>query len=192
MKKISFLLLLAVAVSASAQQAGKFNKIVKKVKGDLNKDGKEDLVTITQDEAGKEGTYKLDIYFAQPDGKMKLIVSSTKAIEPGKTAAIDGKELGDVTITNGVLSIYEQLLRGNYTHKFRYQNGNFELIGYTDILSDGQGQMTTIDFNLSTGTRIELVERYDTDKVISKQSKKVMIRPLPRLQDFEPYQNDQY
>ncbi|WP_118973849.1 hypothetical protein [Taibaiella koreensis] len=104
----------------------------------------------------------------------------------------DGKELDEVSIDKGVLSISEQLLRGYYTHIFRYQNGHFELIGYTETSSSGQGRLYTTDFNLSTGTRIQKVENYETDKVLSNTSKKVLIRPLPRLEDFAPYQNDQY
>ena len=45
--------------------------------------------------------------------------------------------------------------------------------------------MTTIDFNLSTGIRIEKLERYDTDKLLSYKKKKVLIRPLPKLQDIK-------
>ncbi|MGF2414650.1 MAG: hypothetical protein ACQUYJ_20100, partial [Ferruginibacter sp.] len=85
-----------------------------------------------------------------------------------------------------------QLLRGNFEHQFRFQNGNFELIGFSKVSSDGQGTITSIDFNLSTGLRIETRERYDTDKVLSRSKKKVVIRPLPKLQEFTPLENEWY
>lgn len=192
MKITAFLMLFYIAAPAFAQQAEHFKVPIARVKGDLNKDGLEDLVTVMQNGQDNAGTYKLEIYFARPGGKMALIVSSTKAIEPGKEVASYGKSLGEITIANGVLTINEDLLRGNYNHKFRYQNGHFELIGYTEISSDGQGKMYSTDFNLSTGVRIEKVESYETDKVFSNKRSKVMIRPLPRLQDFEPYKSELY
>ncbi len=95
-----------------------------------------------------------------------------------------------MTINKGVLSVNFELLRGHFEHKFRYQNGNFELIGFSSVNSDGQGVMTTTDFNLSTGIRIEKSERYDTDKVLSNRRKKILIRPLPKLQDITRMENE--
>ena len=84
------------------------------------------------------------------------------------------------------------MTRGHFTHKYRFQNGNFELIGFSQVYSDGHGIMTTIDYNLSTGIRIEKTERYDTDKVLSNTKKKILIRPLPKLQDITPMENELY
>ena len=85
-----------------------------------------------------------------------------------------------------------ELLRGHYKHKFRFQNGNFELIGFSEVSSDGHGVMQTTDYNLSTGIRVEKSERYDSDKILSNKKKKILIRPLPRLQDVAPMDNDLY
>ncbi len=52
--------------------------------------------------------------------------------------------------------------------------------------------MSTIDFNLSTGVRIEKLERYDTDKLLSYKKKKILIRPLPKLQDITAMDNELY
>ena len=41
--------------------------------------------------------------------------------------------------------------------------------------------MTKIDFNLSTGIRIEKSERYYTDKILGNKKKKILIKPLPKL-----------
>jgi hypothetical protein len=102
------------------------------------------------------------------------------------------KSFGDIEIISGALRIYEQLLRGNYTHTFRYQNGNFEMIGYKEINSDGRGKIYETDFNLSTGVRIEKGVNYENDKVLSNTKTKMLIRPLPRLQDFIPYEDERY
>ena len=161
-----------------------FDHKVMEVEGDLNKDNLVDKVVVTQDTLNENAPYRLQIFFKEPNGRSRLIVTSTKIIEPQYPDGRDGYRTGngfsDVTIHNGVLSVNFGLLRGHFEHKFRFQNGNFELIGFSEVYSDGQGVMTTTDFNLSTGIRIEKSERYDTDKILSSTKKKILIRPLPK------------
>ena len=146
-----------------------FDHTVMVVEGDLNKDSLVDKVVITQDTLNENAPYRLQIFFKETNRNLRLIVSSTKIIEPQYPDGRDGYRTGngfsDVTIKNGVLIVNFGLLRGHYEHKFRFQNGNFELIGFSEGYSDGHGVMTTTYFNLSTGIRIEKTERYDTDKV---------------------------
>jgi hypothetical protein len=172
-----------------------FSHLVMEVEGDLNKDNLADKVVITQDTAHENAPYRLQIFFKKPDGKWKLAVTSTKIIVPqypeGRSGFRSQNELYDVTVKNGVLILPVQFLRGNAKHKFRFQNGNFELIGYSSVLS-GQGEMETTDFNLSTGTRTIRVERYDSDKLVSSKTEKILIRPLPKLQDLVPFEGEYY
>lgn len=184
MNKILFIALLFLLSTTYAQnKGGHFNVSISKIEGDLNKDGINDVVIVTQDTLNEILPYKLEVFFAQPNGKLKLIVSTIKAIEPASIGY--GNEFDDVSIEKGVLIIDFQLLRGHYTHRFRYQNGNFELIGYTEV-GLSAGKVYTTDFNLSTGMRNEKVENIGTDKVLSNKIRKVLIRPLPKLQDFVP------
>jgi hypothetical protein len=166
------------------------------VEGDLNKDKLVDKVVITQDTLNENAPYRLQVFFKEANGQSKLIASSTKIIEPQYPDGRDGYSLGnrfsDVTIKYGVLSVNFELLRGHYEHKFRFQNGNFELIGFSMAYSDGVNAVTTTDFNLSTGIRTEKKERYDIEKVISNTKKKILIRPLPKLQDVVPMENELY
>ena len=169
---------------------------ITEVKGDLNKDNLIDKVLETQDTINEKSPYKLEIFFAKPNGSFELIVSSTKIIEAqypdGRDGYITGNGFSDITIKKGVVIVNFELLRGHFEHKFRFQNGNFELIGFSEVYSDGHGVITTIDFNLSTGIRIEKSERYDKDEEISNTKKKILIRPLPKLQDVEPFENELY
>lgn len=166
------------------------------VEGDLNKDSLPDKVIVTQDTVHENAPYRLQVFFKEPSGQYKLIVTSTKIIEPqypdGRDGYSTGNRFGEVSIKKGILGIRFDLLRGNYEHKFRFQKGNFELIGYSEFYSNGQGEASTIDFNLSTGVRIEKLERYDTDKLLSQKTKKILIRPLPKLQDLVPGENELY
>jgi hypothetical protein len=180
----------------STSSADNFSYEILKVTGDLNKDSLPDKVVVSQDTLDEKFPYRLQIFFVQPNGEFKLVVASTKLIEPqypdGKSGMRSGNGFANVTISNGVVSVNNELLRGHYEHKFRFQNGNFELIGYSYVSSDGLGEMTSIDFNLSTGIRLEKTERYDTDKIISNTKKKILVKPLPKLQDVIPFENTLY
>ena len=178
-------------------QKNNFNKTITKVKGDLNKDGLIDYVQVSQDTVSTTAPYKLEIYFAEINGNFKKIVSTTKAIDAqypdGKNGYYNGNSFYKIDIVKGVLSIQNELIRGNFEHKFRYQNGNFELIGFSQVYSDGQGTMGKIDFNLSTGIRIKTTEPYGEDDFPKTNSKKkIVIKPLPKLQDFAPFENEYY
>ncbi|HRH51667.1 MAG TPA: hypothetical protein PLP23_23160 [Panacibacter sp.] len=199
MKKILLTVFILFQINSFAQTDIKnynFSHKVMEVTGDLNKDGLPDKVSVTQDTLNENAPYRLQIFFKDNKGQFKLIATSTKIIEPqypdGRNGYRTGNGFSDVTIKNRVLSVSFELLRGHYEHKFRFQNGNFELIGFSEVSSDGRGVMETIDFNLSTGIRIEKSERYDTDKVISNKKKKILIRPLPKFQDVVPMENELY
>jgi hypothetical protein len=199
MKQLLLTFLIIFQLDSSAQTNTSklnFEHKIMEVEGDLNKDSLVDKVVVTQDTLNENAPYRLQIFFKETNGLSKLIVTSTKIIEPQYPDGRDGYRTGngfsDVTIQNGVLGVNFQLLRGHFEHKFRFQNGNFELIGFTEGYSDGQGVMRTTDFNLSTGIRIEKSERYDTDKILSKTKKKILIRPLPKLQDIIPMENELY
>lgn len=197
-KLILFILIGFNAFSQNKNEKDTFTFLVTKVVGDLNKDNLEDKVIVTQDTINENSPYKLQIFFAQPNGEFKLIATSTKIIAPQYPNGRDGYRTGDgfmdITIIKGVVSVNFGLLRGHFEHKFRFQNGNFELIGFSSVSSDGHGRMYTTDFNLSTGIRIEKTENYgeEENEVSSTIKKKILIRPLPKIQDVEPYENELY
>ncbi|UKN02037.1 hypothetical protein K6119_00725 [Paracrocinitomix mangrovi] len=173
-----------------------FNVVVSTAVGDLNKDGIADLVLVTQDTAQDNAPYKLEVFFTTSSGDKSLIVSTTKAIDPqypnGKEGFLSGDGFYQVAIINGVLWIEMELLRGHFEHKFRFQNNHFELIGYTYVSSDGLGKMYFIDYNLSTGKRIEKVEDYASDEILEYTEKVVKLKELPKLEDFQPLMNKLY
>jgi hypothetical protein len=119
MKKLILLILLLICADAFSQSKNKkdtFTFLVTKVLGDLNKDNLEDKVIVTQDTINQNSPYKLQIFFAQPNGEFKLIVTSTKIIVPQYPNGRDGYRTGDgfmdITINKGVVSVNFGLLRG--------------------------------------------------------------------------------
>jgi hypothetical protein len=185
-------LIIALVCLSTNLFAQNFTHLVAQAKGDLNKDGLADLAEVKQDTLADTAPYRLQIFFAQPGGKLKLITSSTQIIAPqfpnGKDGYRTGEGFDSIVIKNNVITIKNQLLRGNFNHKFRYQNGYFELIGFNMIYSDGLGTMTYTDFNLSTGVRLYKEERYDTGKILINKKEKKLIRPLPKLENFVPFE----
>lgn len=178
-------------------QNDNFNKIITTVKGDLNKDGLTDYVQVLQDTISDIAPYKLEIYFAGNEGNFKKILSTTAAIDPqypdGRNGYYNGNSFYKITIIKGILNIQNELIRGNFEHKFRYQNGDFELIGFSEVYSDGQGTMAIIDFNLSTGIRVKTTEPYGKEDFPKTNTrKKILIRPLPKLQEFAPFKTEYY
>jgi hypothetical protein len=174
--------------------AQNFTHLVLQAKGDLNGDGLADSAVVKQDTLAETFPYMLQIYFAQVKGEYKLTVSSSKIIPAqfpeGKDGYRTGQGFDSIVIKNNTVTIKHQLLRGHFNHKFRYQNGNFELIGFSQVYSDGLGKMYQTDFNLSTGVRTYKEQRYDTDKILINRKEKKWIRPLPKLQDFIPFEID--
>ena len=166
------------------------------VKGDLNKDTFADSVVVLQDTLNNISPYRLKIYLTKPSGKYFLSTLSDSAIKPefpgGKDEYGNGSGFSEITIHSGILSINYVVIRGHYEHKFRYQNGNFELIRFTSVYSDGQGIMYSTDYNLSKGTLLKISERYDTDKMLSKKWKILKVKNLLKLQSFSPFLTDKY
>jgi hypothetical protein len=193
---IAVILLFPSFLYSQVDTAGKFNRVAFVARGDLNKDNIADSVIVLQDTLNDISPYKLKVFLSKAKSGYSLVVESDSAIEPqfpdGKDSYRNQATFSDITIASGILIITAELTRGHYEHKFRYQNGNFELIGFSDGGSDGHGVMYTTDFNLSTGVLIEISERYDMDKVLSKKKKIIKVRPLPKLQNFRPFLTDIY
>jgi hypothetical protein len=200
-KQIYLLLFIAVLLPAMVySQDGSnkksFNHIITTIKGDLNKDNLPDSVIVLQDTLDDKAPYRLQIFFKRADEGYRLAIQNDSAIEVefpnGKEGYLTGTKFSHINIKAGVLTINTELLRGQYEYKFRYQNGYFAMIGFMEIYSDGDRNMTTTDFNLSTGILLEKIEHYDTGKIISNTKKKIKVNPLPDLKRFTPFSTTLY
>lgn len=166
-----------------------FKVIVSNVRGDLNNDGIDDLVTVKQDTVNEERPYRLQIYLSQTDQELKLVLSSDSAIVAMKSEGNIGFAVTlftGVEIKKGTLIINHELTRGSFSHQFRFQNNNFELIGFRSGGVSGR-DVEEIDYNLSTGDKIIKRTPIGGDKVKSIEKSEEFIRPLPNLNSFEPY-----
>jgi hypothetical protein len=192
-------ILLSVQMNLSSQNIknkDNYNYQVREEKGDLNNDGKIDKITVKMDTINETIPLRLQIFLSQPNGKLTLAVSSTKIIEPQYPVENQGKfngyQIPDFFIEKGILTMWSEIKGGNITYDFKYHNGNFELIkvnkltnnatkGYTDENTI----YTETKFNLITGLRTETDEILGSGKILNKRKKTVLIRPLPKIQDFK-------
>jgi hypothetical protein len=199
MEKIFLTVLVLFQISTHAQGSvvkNNFNVPVRAEFGDLNRDRVADKVEVTMDTADATVPLKLEIFFAQPGGKFKLVISSTRIIEPQypaeKNGAYSGKQIPDFFIEDGILNMVSEIDGGQAQHQFRFQNGNFELVHVIKANWDGENTTTETDFNLLTGESVEIVKSLGSEKILKQLKKKVLIKPLPLIQNFKPFEKEMY
>ncbi|MDH6253163.1 hypothetical protein M2347_002890 [Chryseobacterium sp. H1D6B] len=193
------IIFISVQMNVSAQNSKNkdhYNYQVREEEGDLNHDGKMDKITVEMDTVNETRPLRLQIFLSQPNGKLALAVSSTQIIEPQYPAEKHGKPNGfqipNFFIEEGVLKMWSEIKGGNITYDFKYQNGNFELI-HVDKLTNNATKgyidentiFTETKFNLVTGLRTETDERSDAKKPLDIRKKTVVIKSLPKIQDFK-------
>ncbi len=200
------IILVLVQMNLSAQKIhnkNNYDYLVREEKGDLNNDGKTDIITVKMDTIDKTRPFRVQIFLSQPNGKLNLAVSSDKMIEPQYPAENQGRyngyQIPSFFIENGILSMWSEIKSGNITYDFKYQNGNFELIyvkkltnnatkGYTDENT----VFTEMNFDLVKGIRTETDEISGASKPLGIRKKTILMRPLPKIQDFKFSDKNKY
>lgn len=125
--------------------------------GDLNKDGVDDLVVVyQQNEAEDEMDNKSRrlITYQKKGGNWVKWSESTTAIMGTQEGGMMGDPFANIEIKNGILIISHYGGSGwkwGIEDKYRYQNNDFYLIGYTSTYGQVGNEWTSVDFNLSTG-----------------------------------------
>jgi len=190
-------------LSQSIKNKNKYTYVVREEKGDLNHDGKIDRVTVKMDTIDETRPLRLQIFLSQPNGKPALATSSDKIIEPQYPSENQGKfngyQIPSFFIENGILKMWSEIKGGNITYHFKYNKGNFELI-HVDKLTynatkgyiDENTIFTETKFDLITGIRTESDEKLGSTKPLAVRKKRVLIRPLPKIQDIKFSDKDLY
>jgi len=197
LKKILFISLLIIQIPVIAQSKiseDNYNVQVREEQGDLNQDGLADKVIIIMDTAIITRALKLEIYFNEKNSKFKLIASSTKllASQYHKDGTYAGNVIPDVMIEDGTLNILTERDGNHSDHCFKFQNGNFELIRYFNVIWDGKNTTTETIFDFISGIYIVQSQELGSEKITVKQKKKIKVKPLPKIQDFVPFENQIY
>lgn len=188
MKKIIFLLFVLIQTFIFAQELkvkDNFSIIVREEEGDLNKDGFDDKTVISMDTANADQPLKVEIFFGDSKGKMKLQFSSFKIMENQYS---NGKYMGNhipyFMIEDGFLLMISEKDSVHFFHKFLYNKGKFELQNFDSAHYNGDSIKETF-FNLISGEKTDVITEFVGLKNVDKKSqKKLLIRPLPTLENF--------
>lgn len=176
---------------------------VREENGDLNHDGKMDKVMVKMDTIDETRPLRLQIFLSQPNGKLTLAVSSDKIIEPQFPAENQGKfngfQIPSFFIEKGILKMWSEIKGGNITYHFKYNKGNFDLIYVDKLTNDATKEyvdentiFTETKFDLITGIRTESDEKLGSAKALKVRKTRIVIRPLPKIQDFKFSDKDRY
>ncbi len=172
-------------------------------KGDLNKDGRDDIVMVLYDKRddtvsiGAEGYSRLLIVLFKTDEGWSVAIKSANIIMCKTCGGVYGDPFNQIDIKNGIITIDHyggSNWRWAYTNKFRYQDGDFYLIGVTkdsysvfggkgcdDI---GSANRDFEDINLITGQRM-LLKTSEDCKVELEKKDKIKKKPLVKLADYK-------
>ena len=177
-----------------------FTKLSEAV-GNLDKDPtKEKVVVYDTPKETEMGTERqIHIYKADKDG-WKLWHKSIGAVLPSQHGGMMGDPFEDISIERGAIVINHfggSRQKWNYTHRFRRQNGEWQLIGATVNFGALCDYWEDFDYNLSTGKVIykktEEEDKWNCDgesregeRVTSNQIFTKKLKTLPSMDGFYP------
>lgn len=135
------------------QPAG--STVIESVDGDLDNDKISEKVIIynTKDTTDMGNIREIQI-LKKVNGKWKILEKSWSAILESSAGGMMGDPYQSTIIENGILIIQHyggSSWKWGVTDKYRFQNGHFELIGYSSEGGRPGDYITEVDFNLSTG-----------------------------------------
>lgn len=174
-------------------------KLVGEARGDLNKDDvQEKVLVFDTDQTNDFGTIRAVHVQIKKDGVWTLWYKTIGAVLPSEHGGMMGDPFESVSIKNTCI-VFQHFggSRGkwHYTHRFRHQNDQWELIGATIEEFTFCEYAETMDYNLSTG-KIHLKKETKTcegDKEVDGEVKEdkwtKKLAKLPNMDGFYPGSN---
>ncbi|WP_370896001.1 hypothetical protein [Chryseobacterium gossypii] len=168
MRKILLLLSVIFNIFCFAQEEfqPEGSKVIEIADGDLDGDQIPEKVIIynTKDTTDLGNIREIQI-LKKVNGKWTMLEKSRKAILESNGGGMMGDPYAYTKIEKGILIIAQSggsSWKWGYTDKYRFQNGHFELIGYTSAYGKPGEYFQNVDFNLSTGRLIYTKDVEDT------------------------------
>ena len=133
--------------------------VVDSVSGDLDKDSIAELVVAYNmgPENDIDGVSRELIIYKRKNNKWTEWKKSDQALYGSKDGGMMGDPFGEIAIKNGILLISQNggsSWKWGFTDKYRFQDGEFYLIGYSSIAGKLCEYWKDVDFNFSTGKMI--------------------------------------
>ncbi len=169
-------------------------------KGDLDKDNTPEKVIVYNTPRQTDfGTERELHIFKQKGGAWELWHKSVGAVLPSENGGTMGDPFEEVKVENGSVVVSHfggSREKWHYTHRFRYQNNSWQLIGATVINGAPCDYFDDFDYNLSTGKiaykkTTEDCEKNEGNPVIKTDKRDFMVKPksLPKMDGFRPGEN---
>lgn len=173
MKQVFLTLLITLlSIVAFTQQISipKNYSIIDTTSGDLDNDGISEMVVAYNTQQQKEDSFEsipreLVIYKKQSN-RWTVWKRSMQALYGSRDGGMMGDPFGEIKIQKGVLSISQDggsSWKWGHTDKYRFQNNEFYLIGYTSMYGRPCDYWTGVDFNVSTGKMVVTKEYEDCE-----------------------------
>lgn len=160
LKQLIFITLISVqTISGQNLPTPKDYSIIDTVEGDLNKDSINELVIAynTQSQNTHENVTRELIIYKKEKNNWIIWKKSKQALYRSQDGGMMGDPFGEIEIKNGVLLVSQNggsSWKWGHTDKYRYQNGEFYLIGYSSNYGRLCDYWEDVDFNLLTGKMI--------------------------------------
>lgn len=164
--------------------------------GDLTKDGvPEKVLVLNTGKPGDMGDEREIRIYKVENNAWKLWHTSTGAVLSSESGGVFGDPFESIDIASGAIVIKHfggSRQKWAYTHRFRYQNYTWELIGATIINTDPCEELESFDYNLSSG-RVEYrltKESCDdngnilSSKTLVKEDFNYRMSSLPKMDGF--------
>ncbi|MDW3193732.1 MAG: hypothetical protein R8G66_15280 [Cytophagales bacterium] len=153
--------------------------ILERVDGDLDKDGIEEAVVAYNTAEIDEGSFKNVerdlIIYKQQAGKWVKWKSSLQALYGSRDGGMMGDPYDTMSIEIGILNIQHfggSSWKWSVTDKYRYQDNELFLIGYTSTSGAPCEYFVNADFNVSTG-KIIIEKEWENCDDENAENKKV-------------------
>jgi hypothetical protein len=153
-------------------------KVLDQKDGDLTKDGiAEKVIVFDTNDSAESGTVRVIHIYKKAGNKWTLLVSSKSAVGESESGGMMGDPFESIEIKDNILFINQSggsSWKWFKTDKYRFQNGTFQLIGYTNNYGKPCQYFENVDFNLLTG-KIVYEKEYENceegdQKIVKKQN----------------------
>ncbi|MFP3594300.1 hypothetical protein [Chryseobacterium sp. SIMBA_038] len=157
----------------------KGSEIIETVDGDLDGDNIPEKVIIynTKDTTDYGNIRELQI-LKKNNGKWNVLEKSRNAVLSSNAGGMMGDPYQNTEIKKGILEITQaggSSWKWGYTDKYRFQNGHFELIGYSSSSGKPEEYWTDVDFNLSTG-QLKFEKEVENTQEYGKSKNEIFIK----------------
>ncbi|CAA7194637.1 hypothetical protein [Chryseobacterium potabilaquae] len=153
------------------QPAG--SEVIESIEGDLDNDHiPEKVIVYNTKDSTEQGSIREIQILKNRNGKWTILEKSQNAILESNAGGMMGDPYGSIRVEKGILNISQSggsSWKWGYTDKYRFQNGHFELIGYSSAYGKPEEYFDSVDFNLSTGRldyekEVENTQQYGPSK----------------------------